>query len=357
MVAGVVAAMLATPALADKHFLLGTLRDFQDSHPDFEHSDTGTFSTIRGMVKSQLGPDGRPILNVNRGGCIEVFVKSHDKEISNVVLRLAHADDAVGEDVDFSAIDDDVHYKYDGVSGHEGYFAVPEEYADHRIIGLWVKAGPNDSGDGPGYGEEIEGEYVEYEDVGPVPSGSEDFSVTFYAEAEVPPHWLILSEASFNQWWRDIASANMTTMKLLEMDNGMDRPGGTYVFDRSRLGDGPFAPLDGELFGEDDPHSRNHHFTLSVKAHFTYDQDEPMQLRFMAQDDLWVFVNEQLVVDLGGVKSDEGYEMVDLHGLASELGLTHGEPAVFHLFFADRQSPAAYLLFEATFPFNGEPGD
>lgn len=65
--------------------------------------------------------------------CTTITVTS-TKDLSNVV-------------VDYS---DDPDFKYDGLSGYS--FEIP--YAD-GIVGVWIKSGNNQSGDGPGYGEYV----------------------------------------------------------------------------------------------------------------------------------------------------------------------------------------------------------
>ncbi|MGM0489428.1 MAG: vWA domain-containing protein, partial [Planctomycetota bacterium] len=60
-----------------------------------------------------------------------VYVTS-TKDLSNVVIRGY----------------DDHDTKFDGLSGHAGTFGTGD-----RIKRVWVKSGPNDSGEGPGYGE------------------------------------------------------------------------------------------------------------------------------------------------------------------------------------------------------------
>jgi hypothetical protein len=67
--------------------------------------------------------------------CTEVHVVSC-KELSNVVVEFA----------------DGEHLKFDGLSGHYGTFGA----GDRVIVGVWVKAGNNASGDGPGYGERFD---------------------------------------------------------------------------------------------------------------------------------------------------------------------------------------------------------
>ena len=78
------------------------------------------------------GPTG-PI--AVRFECYEVHIASC-KELSNVVVEFK----------------DGEHYKYDGLEGHYGTFGA----GDKEIVGVWVKAGNNSSGDGPGYGERFD---------------------------------------------------------------------------------------------------------------------------------------------------------------------------------------------------------
>jgi hypothetical protein len=71
--------------------------------------------------------------------CTEVDVDSC-KELSNVVLEFA----------------DGTHEKIDDLSGHSGTFAGTGDNEGKEIVGVWVKAGNNASGDGPGYGERFD---------------------------------------------------------------------------------------------------------------------------------------------------------------------------------------------------------
>jgi hypothetical protein len=93
------------------------------------------------MLDCQSGGPTAPI--AWRFECGEVHVVSC-KELSNVVLQFA---------------DGEV-YKYDGLEGHYGTFGA----GDKEIIGAWVKAGNNTSGDGPGYGMGIEPDGSECDD-------------------------------------------------------------------------------------------------------------------------------------------------------------------------------------------------
>ena len=68
---------------------------------------------------------------------LSVSVQSTCHDLSNVVL----------------ALEDGSHQKFDGLSGSTGTFQAFGEKAGLKITGVWVKAGSNQSGDGPGYGQ------------------------------------------------------------------------------------------------------------------------------------------------------------------------------------------------------------
>jgi fibro-slime domain-containing protein len=74
-------------------------------------------------------------------------------------------------------------------------------------------------------------------------------------------------------------------------------------------------------------------FTLATKFTFHYLGGEVF--RFTGDDDLWVFVNRHLAIDLGGVhQSKTGEVYLDDH--KSEFGITPGNTYQLHLFFAER---------------------
>ena len=66
-----------------------------------------------------------------------------------------------------------------------------------------------------------------------------------------------------------------------------------------------------------------------------------MAVEFVGDDDVWVFVNEMLVIDLGGIHgATEQY--VDLN----RLGLEDGETYTLDFFFAERHRTQSNFRFQ-----------
>lgn len=141
----------------------------------------------------------------------------------------------------------------------------------------------------------------------------------------------------FDQWYKSIPGVNTPISKTLEMREVRE---GLY-----RFTDFTFFPIDNEGFGNQG-YSHNYHFTLETHLKFFYVKGG--QFTFNGDDDLWIFINGKLAIDIGGVHGRE-QKTVNLDAIADELGIEPNNTYSFDLFFAERHSVQSAFQFETTF--------
>eukprot|EP00933_Yihiella_yeosuensis_P078091 TRINITY_DN891_c0_g1_i6.p1 TRINITY_DN891_c0_g1~~TRINITY_DN891_c0_g1_i6.p1 ORF type:complete len:530 (-),score=138.25 TRINITY_DN891_c0_g1_i6:382-1971(-) len=145
------------------------------------------------------------------------------------------------------------------------------------------------------------------------------------------------NKTNFDQWYRDTPGVNKKVNFKMVM-NKTDK--GTYVHESDN-----FFPVDGKGWGDSaialDGQLHNFYFTLEMQTTFRYRGGEVFT--FKGDDDVWVFVNRKLVIDIGGVH-DPIEKSVDI----DSLNLTKGAATELRFFFAERRCCGSKFRIETS---------
>jgi fibro-slime domain-containing protein len=158
-------------------------------------------------------------------------------------------------------------------------------------------------------------------------------------------------QAQFDWWYRDTAGKNLPfdyPIVLTPIGGGV-----------SSFNDQEFFPLDGrgwndEYVGDD---GQMHNFSFTFELHTTFEYTGGEVFTFIGDDDVFVFIDKKLVVDLGGVHDAET-KTVNLDTLvtddaaATPVPLTKGTTYPLDIFYNERHTVASHFRMDTSIAFN-----
>jgi fibro-slime domain-containing protein len=153
------------------------------------------------------------------------------------------------------------------------------------------------------------------------------------------------TQANFDQWYRYTVGVNkpfLVNIWFAPRGNGLFTFQSLYYF-----------PVDNAGWGDpgltaDDHKLHNFSFTTELHTRFAYNGGETFS--FQGDDDVWVFINNRLAVDVGGLHPPETVAIA-LDASAPQLGIVKGSTYNLDLFHAERHTPQSTFKIDTNLAF------
>eukprot|EP00300_Choanocystis_sp_HF-7_P008747 c16083_g1_i1.p1 GENE.c16083_g1_i1~~c16083_g1_i1.p1 ORF type:complete len:467 (+),score=60.35 c16083_g1_i1:82-1482(+) len=157
----------------------------------------------------------------------------------------------------------------------------------------------------------------------------------------------LISQPNFETWFNPIPDFNVKIPFSLVVFEQVGVPG-QFSYDSSA-----FFPITNLGWGQEvSGYSTNFHFAFSIHAEFNYTGKE--RFDFSGDDDVWVFLNGKLVLDLGGIHGQTPGS-VTLSSIADKVGLQIGKRNTFDFFQAERHTSGSNCKFTTTIVPSNKP--
>ena len=163
------------------------------------------------------------------------------------------------------------------------------------------------------------------------PEGKPAYAATPGVDTTDPANGWTTNATDFSTWFRDstYSTTVLDTLILTETPAGS----GTFVFAETQ-----FFPLDGRGWNDPPINTSTHNYSFTSELHYWFQWAGGETLTFFGDDDVWVYVNKKLAVDIGGIHGPitATVTLDDATNTTLGLGLVTGSVYEISVFQAER---------------------
>ena len=150
-----------------------------------------------------------------------------------------------------------------------------------------------------------------------------------------PMEPVIASADSFKQWYTSTDGINLPFFKKLPLSEATP---GVFGFESDMFF--PLTPTEGFGITPKANNSQGRNFLFTTEVHVLFKYTGGQKFTFRGDDDLWIFVNRKLALDLGSMHNvEEG--TIDFDAQAAALGIAVGVDYEMDIFHAERHTSAS----------------
>lgn len=150
----------------------------------------------------------------------------------------------------------------------------------------------------------------------------------------------------FDLWFRDVPGVNLSKPVTITLRRNPNS--NVYTFDDKTdpyyMSRGGFFPIDNELYGNPSGQTKNFGFSYELETQFVYTRGAGHVFTFTGDDDVFVYIDGKLVVDLGGVHAAIS-QSIDLDRLE---WLESGRMYTLKVFHAERHTTQSNFRIDTT---------
>ena len=164
----------------------------------------------------------------------------------------------------------------------------------------------------------------------------------------------LCSNGDIEQWWNpDNPAGGFAGVKDTVLDFAF-KGGSVYLYATHAMGFFPMGGCDegtGNNTGTECKGQKNYAFGLHLHHEFTYAREAAREqtFNFSGDDDVFVFLNGHLVLDIGGIHQPQS-DAFNFFAAGEEIGLKDGDDAYIDFFIAERSPSGSQAVISLSLP-------